>query len=203
MDTYSLNLAMAAFVGASVVAVSAYYMHRKTLNQFLEFAKAIERDRDNSAVEEEDGDSVEHLKKYPSRTRRKGRDGCCRRDSASMPDVTSFSGGGGGQVEKRNGPLYVDAVPGGLPRLHMVPEGTNVGFCFCLNDKLKRTPSTLMRLKPVNLLASYDNLANRKAVFFFPRGASEFTSFVLFFLLLVVVLAFCFPLLFKVGSFSF
>ncbi|XP_073289234.1 AMP deaminase-like isoform X2 [Primulina huaijiensis] len=124
MDTYSLNLAMAAFFGASVVAVSAYYMHRKTLNQLLKFAKAIERDRDDGAVqEEEEGDSVEHLKNYPSRTRRKGRDGCYRRDSASMPDVTSFSGGGGGQVDKRNGPLYVDAVPGGLPGLHMVPEG--------------------------------------------------------------------------------
>ncbi|XP_075510261.1 AMP deaminase-like isoform X2 [Primulina tabacum] len=124
MDTYSLNLAMAAFFGASVVAVSAYYMHRKTLNQLLEFAKAIERDRDDGAVqEEEEGDSVQHLKKYPSRTRRKARDGCYRRDSASMPDVTSFSGGGGGQVDQRNGPLYVDAVPGGLPGLYMVPEG--------------------------------------------------------------------------------
>ncbi|XP_073149783.1 AMP deaminase-like [Henckelia pumila] len=123
MDTYSLHLAMAAFFGASVVAVSAYYVHRKTLSQLLEFAKAIERERDDGAVvEEEDGDLVKHLKKYPSRTRRKGRD---RRESASMPDVTAFSGGGGGQMEDRirNGPLYVDAVPGGLPRLHVVPEG--------------------------------------------------------------------------------
>ncbi|KZV19613.1 AMP deaminase [Dorcoceras hygrometricum] len=126
MDAYSLHLAMAAFFGASVVAVSAYYMHRKTLNQLLEFAKAIERERDCSAVEEEeeDGDAVEHLNKYPSRTRRKGRDGSYRGDSASMPDVTAFSGDGGGPAEdKRNAPLYVDAVPGSLPKLHMVLDG--------------------------------------------------------------------------------
>lgn len=38
MDTYAMHLAMAALVGASVVAVSAFYMHRKTLNQLLELA---------------------------------------------------------------------------------------------------------------------------------------------------------------------
>ncbi|GKA94358.1 AMP deaminase [Tanacetum coccineum] len=44
MDPYAMHLAMAALVGASFVAVSAYYMHRKTLNQLLEFAKTLEKD---------------------------------------------------------------------------------------------------------------------------------------------------------------
>ncbi|KAG8374429.1 hypothetical protein BUALT_Bualt11G0130900 [Buddleja alternifolia] len=124
MDAYSLHLAMAALVGASFVAVSAYYMHRKTLNQLLEFAKAIERDRDHEESAEDGGDAAEHLKKYPSRRRRKGNGGYYRRGSASLPDVTAFSGGGGGdEVEKRNGPAHVDAIPPGLPRLQTLPEG--------------------------------------------------------------------------------
>ncbi|THF95627.1 hypothetical protein TEA_015237 [Camellia sinensis var. sinensis] len=48
MDTYAVHLAMAALVGASFVAVSAYYMHRKTLNQLLEFAKSVERESDET-----------------------------------------------------------------------------------------------------------------------------------------------------------
>ncbi|KAI3473881.1 hypothetical protein Pfo_028062 [Paulownia fortunei] len=121
MDAYSLHLAMAALVGASFVAVSAYYMHRKTLNQLLEFAKAIERDRDDVAAAEDGGDdSEEHIKKY-YRRRRKGNGGYYRCGSASLPDVTTFSGG---EVEeKRNGPVHVDAIPAGLPRLHTLPEG--------------------------------------------------------------------------------
>lgn len=118
MDAYSLHLAMAALVGASVVAVSAYYMHRKTLNQLLEFAKAIERDREDIVAADGGDDAEEHLKKYSYRRH-------YHRGSASLPDVTMFSGGGGGVevVEKRNGPLYVDAIPAGLPRLHTLPEG--------------------------------------------------------------------------------
>ncbi|KAG8377040.1 hypothetical protein BUALT_Bualt09G0126700 [Buddleja alternifolia] len=127
MDAYSLHLAMAALVGASVVAVSAYYMHRKTLNQLLEFAKGLERDRDDvSAAEEGGGDATEHLKKYPSRRRKKENGGYYRQGSASLPDVSAFSGGGGGGVElekKRNGPVRVDSIPSGLPRLHTLSEG--------------------------------------------------------------------------------
>ncbi|KAK4483781.1 hypothetical protein RD792_010985 [Penstemon davidsonii] len=121
MDAYSLHLAMAALVGASFVAVSAYYMHRKTLNQLLEFAKTIERDRDDVAAEAEedgDGDAVEKLKKYSTR-RRKGSAGYYRRGSASLPDVTMFSGGGG----------EADAIPAGLPRLHTLHEGKSGNLC--------------------------------------------------------------------------
>lgn len=125
MDTYALHLAMAAMVGASFVAVSAYYMHRKTLTQLLEFAKTVERERDETS----DGaaESPQHLKKRRSHGRRKGtNNGYYRRGSASLPDVTAFSGGGGGGIdgeEKRNGPLHVDGIPPGLPRLHTLPEG--------------------------------------------------------------------------------
>lgn len=120
MDAYAMHLAMAALVGASFVAVSAYYMHRKTLNQLLEFAKTIERER-----EDFEDDSPQHLKKYAAadkrrnHARRKGSNGYYRRASTSLPDVTTISGAG-----DTNGHLHVDGIPLGLPRLHTLPEGT-------------------------------------------------------------------------------
>lgn len=125
MDAYALHLAMAALVGASFVAVSAYYMHRKTLSQLLEFAKAVERDREREEEEDEPGrgDSPQHYKKYAEKRRNHGRrksNGYYRRVSASLPDVTVISGGPDGE-EKRNGSL--DLIPAGLPRLHTLPEG--------------------------------------------------------------------------------
>ncbi|CAI9097263.1 OLC1v1033648C1 [Oldenlandia corymbosa var. corymbosa] len=145
MDSYAVHLAMAALVGASVVAVSAYYMHRKTLNQLLEFAKTMERERGRgeeggggvaAAVDEGGGadDSPQHLNKYRgadgvekrrSHGRQKGSNGYYRRGSASMPDVTAISRGMDVVEEKRimNGPIHVDCIPLGLPRLHTLPEG--------------------------------------------------------------------------------
>ncbi|OIT36843.1 PREDICTED: AMP deaminase [Nicotiana attenuata] len=133
MDAYTVHLAMAALVGASLVAVSAYYMHRKTLNQLLEFAKTIDRDRDRDDVattEDVDGEEAEkHLRKYGgvaaekrrNHSRRKGSNGYYRRASASFPDVTTVTSG---EVEEnRNGPVHVDSIPLGLPRLHTLPEG--------------------------------------------------------------------------------
>lgn len=123
MDAYALHLAVAALVGASVVAVSAYYMHRKTLSQLLEFAKTVERDRERE--DNSDLDSPQHQKKRRGHhTRRKG-SGYYRRSSASLPDVTEIAGGVDGGVEERrsNGPLNVDGIPAGLPRLHTLPEG--------------------------------------------------------------------------------
>ncbi|KAL3536537.1 hypothetical protein ACH5RR_004998 [Cinchona calisaya] len=131
MDTYALHLAMAALVGASVVAVSAYYMHRKTLNQLLEFAKTLEREREREGAVAEDGggaDSPQHFKKYGggekrrNHGRRKG-NGYYRRGSASLPDVTAISGGADIIEERRNGPVHVDSIPAGLPRLQTLPEG--------------------------------------------------------------------------------
>ncbi|XP_074264498.1 AMP deaminase-like [Silene latifolia] len=124
MDNYSLHLAMAALVGASFVAVSAYYMHRKTLSQLLDFAKSLENERrreEDAAAAAADEDDVAPR---PFRRRRKKSVGPYRRGSASMSDVTTV--GGGGEVDgddKRNGVLPVDGIPVGLPRLRTLSEG--------------------------------------------------------------------------------
>ncbi|PSS09821.1 AMP deaminase [Actinidia chinensis var. chinensis] len=127
MDSYAVHLSMAALVGASLVAVSAYFTHRKTLSQLLEFAKAVERERER---EDSGDDSPQHLKKYAAEKRRghgrrKG-SGYYRRSSASLPDVTSVSGDVD-DGERRNGPVHVDGIPAGLPRLHTLPEGKSSG----------------------------------------------------------------------------
>ncbi|KAJ1416237.1 Metal-dependent hydrolase [Sesbania bispinosa] len=119
MDAHAVHLAMAALVGASVVAVSAYYMHRKTLAQLLEFARTVERERDGGGS---DGvDSPLHSKSRRGGARRRG-NSSYRRGSASLPDVTAISGGLGGE-EKQNGPLHVEGIPAGLPRLQSLREG--------------------------------------------------------------------------------
>ncbi|XP_022745843.1 AMP deaminase-like isoform X7 [Durio zibethinus] len=117
MDTYTVHLAMAALVGASLVAVSAYYMHRKTLSQLLEFAKAVEREKGEIS----EGESPQHFKKRRGHHSRRKGNGYYRRSSASLPDVTMISGGID-REEKRNGPIHVDGIPPGLPRLHTLPE---------------------------------------------------------------------------------
>ncbi|KAK5804376.1 hypothetical protein PVK06_032025 [Gossypium arboreum] len=120
MDTYTVHLAMAALVGASLVAVSAYYMHRKTLNQLLEFAKTVERE------DISEGESpLPSKKRRAHHSRRKG-SGYYRRSSSSLPDVSMMYGGIDGE-EKRNGTIHVDGIPPGLPRLHMLPEGKSGG----------------------------------------------------------------------------
>jgi AMP deaminase len=116
---------MAALVGASFVAVSAYYMHRKTLTQLLEFAKTVERERERDDSSDGGGSSPQNLKKSRSHGQRKGSNGHYnKRGSASLPDVTAISGGGIDGEEKRNGQvLYVEGIPAGLPRLHTLLEG--------------------------------------------------------------------------------
>uniref|UniRef100_A0A7C9CXL4 AMP deaminase n=1 Tax=Opuntia streptacantha TaxID=393608 RepID=A0A7C9CXL4_OPUST len=127
MENYTLHLAMAALVGASVVAVSAYYMHRKTLSQLLEFAKSLERDEDVAADDD--------------RRRRRKTIGAYRRASASLPDVTAISGEVDGE-EKRNGVLPVDGIPAGLPRLRTLSEGKSAG--------LARSASRSSHLRPTS-----------------------------------------------------
>ncbi|KAL3585781.1 hypothetical protein D5086_012648 [Populus alba] len=129
MDAYALHLAMAALVGASFVAVSAYYMHRKTLTQLLEFAKTVERERERDDNSDGGGSSPQNLKKRRSQGRRKGSNGHYnKRGSASLPDVTAISSGGIDGEEKRNGQvLYVEGIPAGLPRLHTLLEGKSAG----------------------------------------------------------------------------
>ncbi|GMY25524.1 AMP deaminase [Fagus crenata] len=150
MDAYALHLAVAALVGASVVAVSAYYMHRKTLTQLLEFAKTVERDETSDL---ESPQAVQHLKKRRSHSRRKG-SGYYRRGSASFPDVTAISGSGGGGIDgeerRTNGPIHVDGIPVGLPRLHTLPEGKLAGHA----SSTKRTGSFIRPTSPKSPVAS-------------------------------------------------
>ncbi|KAF8396954.1 hypothetical protein HHK36_018590 [Tetracentron sinense] len=120
MDAYAVHLAMAALVGASFVAVSAYYMHRKTLTQLLEFAKTIERERQRGDGELERADSPQHFRKDAEKRKNHGRRKGNRR--ASSPNVTEFAGVIAVE-EKRNGPVSVDSIPAGLHRLNTVPEG--------------------------------------------------------------------------------
>ncbi|XP_061344639.1 AMP deaminase-like [Gastrolobium bilobum] len=115
MDAYAVHLAMAALVGASVVAVSAYYMHRKTLSQLLEFARTVELEREKDGASD-GGDSPQHSKKRRGGARRRG-NSYNRRASASLPDVTVISGG----FDKEE--KHVEGIPPGLPRLHTLREG--------------------------------------------------------------------------------
>ncbi|XP_042411699.1 probable AMP deaminase [Zingiber officinale] len=140
MDAYALHLAVAALVGASVVAVSAYYMHRKTLSQVLDFARAVERERDRRR-----GAAVEGEEDEPRRRRRDQYGPRCKSPgyyrrvggSASLPDVTAAADTDGEEEDEAleeqqpltNGPFLVEEdqkgypIPAGLPRLQTVPEG--------------------------------------------------------------------------------
>ncbi|KAI7999027.1 AMP deaminase [Camellia lanceoleosa] len=153
MDTYAVHLAMAALVGASFVAVSAYYMHRKTLNQLLEFAKTVERERDREDAED-DHDSPQHSKKYAEKRRshggrRKG-NGYYRRSSTSLPDVMTICGDVDGGDERRNGPVPIDGIPAGLPRLHTLPEGKSPGHA----SSTKRAGHLIRPTSPKSPVAS-------------------------------------------------
>lgn len=119
MDIYVLHLAMAALIGALFVAVSVYYMDRKTLTQLLEFAKTMNRDR-NRNIRDSDFEDDSLLNKYSDK-RRQGN----RRDGGDG----SGSGNGNGNA---NGSIYLDDVPPGLPKLHTVPEGNDVIVMLCL-----------------------------------------------------------------------
>jgi hypothetical protein len=48
MDSYPIHLALAALLGASFAAISAYYMHHKTLSQLIEFTQSIDRKKDKN-----------------------------------------------------------------------------------------------------------------------------------------------------------
>ncbi|XP_010937877.3 probable AMP deaminase isoform X2 [Elaeis guineensis] len=149
MDAYALHLAMAALVGASFVAVSAYYVHRKTLSQLLEFARSVERERAAAGGGDEDGGVEMDGETYRRASlrrgqqkhhRQKGAGYYRRRDgSASSPDVILAAEVDGEKAEEEQmqlamkGPFSVVAATEddhrslptspGLPQLHMVSEG--------------------------------------------------------------------------------
>ncbi|WOL16294.1 AMP deaminase-like [Canna indica] len=128
MDAYALHLAMAALVGASFVAVSAYYMHHKTLNQLLEVARAIDRHRD----EEDDLKRAPSLRRGQHGHRRKGH-GNYRRGggSVSLQDVIVGSANREAAANAEEGSV---ALPG-FSRLHTVSEGDNQSRHAISNSK--------------------------------------------------------------------
>ncbi|KAK1283716.1 putative AMP deaminase [Acorus calamus] len=87
MDAYALHLAMAALVGASFMAVSAYYMHRKTLTEILDFARSIDRDRDARGDSDDEAVSPAHSKKAAGEKERSQR--------RAAVTTTSMAGGRG------------------------------------------------------------------------------------------------------------
>ncbi|PIA32337.1 hypothetical protein AQUCO_04500143v1 [Aquilegia coerulea] len=126
---YGIHMAMAALVGASFVAVSAYYMHRKTLTQLLDFAKTIEQQRqrrerytgfdddDDDEEEEEVEEQYININNYiQNRRRNNGERRQYHSISNSLTDsrlITNFE-----DKEDRNLP-----IPVGLPPLRKFPEG--------------------------------------------------------------------------------
>lgn len=133
MDLFSspaLHLVMATLVGASVVGGSAYYVHRRTVDQLLEFKRRMD---------EEQQDEPEHTvaKKRPPRYDSK----TYGRNSNSMPDFTAARGlefhndehrknwstyeRGIGVVQQRRGSFAnLTTIPSGLPRVQMRREGS-------------------------------------------------------------------------------
>eukprot|EP01018_Ginkgo_biloba_P003890 Gb_35523 [translate_table: standard] len=110
-DASALQLAMAALVGASVMAVSAFYLHKRTVDQLLERTLEFRRQiayEDGTVDDElqENGDEEENYKqkRRHQRNRRwrkpdspsRSRDGAYCRSSSSMPDVTTAAWSNGG-----------------------------------------------------------------------------------------------------------
>ncbi|RWW40569.1 hypothetical protein BHE74_00054010 [Ensete ventricosum] len=139
MDPYALHLAVAALVGASFVAVSAYYVHRKTLGQLLEFARAVERERGRGRRGDDDDEPKRGLLRRGRYGYRRSGPGSDRRGwgSASLPDVVATALYGDEveeeaeeeeEEEEEAAAAELDPrgfpIPVGLPRLHTVPEGT-------------------------------------------------------------------------------
>ncbi|KAF5179417.1 Amp deaminase, partial [Thalictrum thalictroides] len=116
---YGMHMAMAALVGASFVAVSAYYMHKKTLTQLLDLAKTIEQQRQRRERHtEEEVVEVEkdYINNYIQNRRRNNGERRQHSISNSFPDVRSIANFE--HKEDMNLP-----IPVGLPPLRKFPEG--------------------------------------------------------------------------------
>lgn len=133
MDIFSssaLHLVMATLVGASVMAASAYYVHRRTVDQLLEFKRRIDEEQQN---ELEHTVAKKRAPRYHSKT--------YSRNSNSMPDFTAARGlelhndehrrNCGtyerviGAVEQRRGSFAnLTSIPSGLPRVQTRREGS-------------------------------------------------------------------------------
>lgn len=84
MDGYALPLALAALAGASVVAVSAYYIHRRTLSDLIDFAlAAIDRD-----PPDDDADDHRRRPRPDPRSNSRSRSRPRSRSAASLHDLS-------------------------------------------------------------------------------------------------------------------
>ncbi|XP_068668368.1 AMP deaminase-like [Aristolochia californica] len=152
MDSYALHLAVAALFGASFVAVSAFYMHRRTLTQLLEFARSVDKDRES----DDEQDRSLHSGRTGRRNRNHRRKGGpqYRRTSLSLPDVTAMAAVAG--EEKPNGPLIAEdrsmSIPAGLPRLHTRAEGSRQSIGRA--SSAKRTGHVIRPPSPKSPVAS-------------------------------------------------
>ncbi|PKA63312.1 AMP deaminase [Apostasia shenzhenica] len=159
MDAYALHMAMAALAGASVAAVSSYYLHRRAIAELLEIALAVERLRGGGEAEglsENDGDwgssSSRPVKERQRRgARRHGRrrrpervgSACTSSTTAEVVnekvDVEAGDAAGKGRAFSR-----IESLPGGveyqevsaLPVPAVLLDG--VGHDYAVNDAVRR-----------------------------------------------------------------
>lgn len=58
-----MHLALVVLVQASILAVSAYYMHHKTLTKLLKFARMVKREADSGNNDSNAESPMAHFKK--------------------------------------------------------------------------------------------------------------------------------------------
>ncbi|KAG1371559.1 putative AMP deaminase-like [Cocos nucifera] len=169
MDAYALHLAMAALVGASFVAVSAYYLHWQTLSQLLEFTRSVERERAAAGGGDEDGGVEMDGETYRRASLRRGQQkhhrqkgaGYYRRcgGSASSPDVILAAEVDGEKEEEEEEAVAAAAEDDhrSLPRLHMVSEGNKQSVHVSSNKRAGHIRPALPR-SPVASASAFESV---------------------------------------------
>lgn len=94
---------MAALLGASFAAISAYYMHHKTLSQLIEFTQSIDRNKDK--------------KKRRDRSYQRLTKGSTGAGDDTDEEVD------GGFLEEDVAALRAQYLPSSLPRLNLIHPG--------------------------------------------------------------------------------
>ncbi|KAI3441405.1 uncharacterized protein J3R85_002311, partial [Psidium guajava] len=118
MTTYKFHLAMAALAGASFVAISTYYMHRKTVIEFLDFINTVGRVKLKEVAGSETC-SLPRLKRRRSNGRRKLKE--LRRTMMSPPIVDACEVDDG--VGKLKSSDRIEGIPIRNSKPHALSEG--------------------------------------------------------------------------------
>ncbi|KAF8032039.1 hypothetical protein BT93_D1059 [Corymbia citriodora subsp. variegata] len=118
MTTYKFHLAIAALAGASLVAVSTYYMHQKTVIEFLDFINTSGRVKLKEVAGPETC-SRPRPKRRRSNSRRKLKE--MRRTMSSPPVVDACEIDDG--ARKSKGSDRVEGIPIMNSKLHALSEG--------------------------------------------------------------------------------